>query len=101
MGELHRLKTEIAAVLIETYWNVNHDCRHTFSALCGINRNILECKLHSLLSVSSVMFCINRNILECKYALQAQLANCCCVLIETYWNVNRHKGVEVTPPEWY
>ena len=37
---------------------------------------------------------INRNIVECKDDLQAQLANCCCVLIETLWNVKTGGTVE-------
>ena len=53
----------------------------------GINRNIVECKVESSCPFASSVTCINRNIVECKDALQAQLANCCCVLIETLWNV--------------
>ena len=76
-------------VLIETYWNVNSlskgDVQDTGK---GINRNILECKFCSKIGSRFSLFCINRNILECKCILVARRWNLCCVLIETYWNVN-------------
>ena len=54
-------------VLIETYWNVNSstDSSHS-TAVTGLNRNILECKL--------IRWRVN-GVLH-------------VVLIETYWNVN-------------
>ena len=36
----------------------------------GINRNILECKCPSTVSVDGSHTCINRNILECKFIIQ-------------------------------
>ena len=53
-------------VLIETYWNVNAHGMECMGTHPGINRNILECKLHGNWQKSSGFFSINRNILECK-----------------------------------
>ena len=56
-----------SVVLIETYWNVNYCILLiTFGVFNSLNRNILECKLKSLLRTSFPL----------------------SVLIETYWNVN-------------
>ena len=56
----------IKLVLIETYWNVN--CIYTPSHVRapGINRNILECKEPTGLTILVGRLRINRNILECK-----------------------------------
>ena len=54
-------------VLIETYWNVkcwSHG--GLWQEQPGINRNILECKVHQDTLDWVVSHCINRNILECK-----------------------------------
>ena len=78
-----------SVVLIETYWNVKKDILiYVETEDDGINRNILECKVKAVVSITiddevlietywnvkayrlstvSIIFsCINRNILECK-----------------------------------
>ena len=57
------------------------------SSLLGINRNILECKGTTELSVSPLAPGINRNILECKVRMRKNMEKTSPVLIETYWNV--------------
>ena len=101
---------EEGQVLIETLWNVKffHPYFFIFSS-CGINRNIMECKviqanrfrdksvlIETLWNVKPVTGdektnagCINRNIMECKEKQNHILSLKKCVLIETLWNVKR------------
>ena len=54
----------------------------------GINRNIVECKFLSFLSLLAEGMGINRNIVECKFINPFCLEKNFSVLIETLWNVN-------------
>ena len=54
------------AVLIETLWNVKRHPPSQDHGEMSINRNIVECKGFSNLSISLSSVCINRNIVECK-----------------------------------
>ena len=57
-------------VLIETLWNVKEDTDVTMPVvLPRINRNIVECKVISLMFALGNCQSINRNIVECKVVL--------------------------------
>ena len=57
-------------------------------SLSGINRNIVECKVNSILHHLKRNHGINRNIVECKgYSSIGVVSLCATVLIETLWNV--------------
>ena len=80
--------------LIETLWNVN-----SVPSLCSlhifrINRNIVECKLKSLLFIYLKPFRINRNIVECKSKYCSDSFCKQIELIETLWNVNKFTNVK-------
>ena len=79
-------------VLIETLWNVKIFCTSLISCFPSINRNIVECKEHTLSGLYCLALCINRNIVECKviYPLPVNLHK--LVLIETLWNVKNEKA---------
>ena len=75
-------------VLIETLWNVKEDTDVTMPVvLPRINRNIVECKVISLMFALGNCQSINRNIVECKDGFQNWSKSRCQVLIETLWNV--------------
>ena len=76
-------------VLIETLWNVKEDTDVTMPVvLPRINRNIVECKVNSILHHLKRNHGINRNIVECKgYSSIGVVSLCATVLIETLWNV--------------
>ena len=58
---------------------------------CGINRNIVECKVVYAGFRTSFVTSINRNIVECKDAVISNLQTSNKVLIETLWNVKSTK----------
>ena len=81
-------KTKNPKVLIETLWNVKEDTDVTMPVvLPRINRNIVECKVISLMFALGNCQSINRNIVECKDGFQNWSKSRCQVLIETLWNV--------------
>ena len=53
--------------LIETLWNVNTNKEMRQGINTRINRNIVECKLHSRYVSLHGSIWINRNIVECKF----------------------------------
>ena len=57
---------ELGQVLIETLWNVKGLVKEIMEPATGINRNIVECKAVSLVSLFLRSLRINRNIVECK-----------------------------------
>ncbi len=67
---------ELAAVLIETLWNVKNAKFVVYNdGALGINRNIVECKVFQVLLLRLSWRSINRKIVECK-ARKYQSCNC-------------------------
>ncbi len=92
------MTTAKTLVLIETYWNVNViGYAGYFKLINGLNRNILECKFPSRLTLSCQSLSLNRNILECKLEQDGTQTGLQRVLIETYWNVNIVRLFRVYP----
>ena len=61
----------------------------TVSECACFNRYMVECEYFSVVSVSEVVVCFNRYMVECESstAMLSEFVN--CVLIDTWWNVNK------------
>ena len=83
-------------------WNVKGDTDYVeFKFPFGINRNIVECKVHNSRLGGSRRKCINRNIVECKDGMNLVLVDGDKVLIETLWNVKKINSIYYFEPGGY
>ena len=64
-----------------------HSCAGNWQRINCINRNIVECKEINYKEGTIEVTCINRNIVECKDNSRHRHTEHRVVLIETLWNV--------------
>ena len=81
---------EAAAVLIDTWWNVNVQPFWGLSlALPGFNRYMVECESVIAAAATQAVEGFNRYMVECEFFMYRHEIFTRRVLIDTWWNVNR------------
>ena len=111
---------DIYKVLIDTWWNVNYSVESVFaSGLFSFNRYMVECEWTCYRFAKIRYICFNRYMVECEYRcvwgfsmvhqrFNRYMVECeflhglitlssqPCVLIDTWWNVNKIDDIYIS-----
>ena len=93
-----RLLIYSSKVLIDTWWNVNkQDVTIFVMDEIGFNRYMVECEYRCVWGFSMVHQRFNRYMVECEFLHGLiTLSSQPCVLIDTWWNVNKIDDIYIS-----